>query len=151
MAAWAQQRLVPKVLIANQTPIVEAVCDPSGDWLPGVPVVAAYPADPATATEAAWQIAAVLSAPAVSAWAWHQRGGTGLSPNTIRLGPTMLVELPWPEGSIAAGMEALRDGDVVACGCLVDAAYGIEAGERSVLLDWWQPIYERVTVSRTTS
>ncbi len=151
MTAWAEQRLVPKVLIANQTPIVEAVCDPAGDWLPGVPVVAAYPLGPAAATESAWEIAAVLSAPAVSAWAWHRRGGTGMSPNTIRLGPTMLADLPWPAGSIAAAVEALRAGDVVACARLVDVAYGIDAAERSVLIDWWLPVYERVTLNRTAS
>ena len=145
---WAEQRLVPKVLIANQTPIVEAVCDPAGDWLPGVPVVAAYPNNSATATDTAWEIAAVLSAPSVSAWAWHQRGGTGLSPNTIRLGPTMLAELPWPARSIADAVDALRAGDVVGCGRLVDAAYGIGAAERSVLSDWWLPIYERVAARR---
>ena len=149
MVAWAEQRLVPKVLIANQTPIIEAVCDPGGDWLPGVPVVAAYPLATADPTEAVWEIAAVLSAPAVSAWAWHQRGGTGLSSTTIRIGPTMLAELPWPTGSVAAAVDALRRGDVVTCGDLVDAAYGIDAEERSVLREWWRPIYERVTVTRT--
>ena len=148
MAAWAEKRLVPKVLIANQTPIVEAVCDPSGAWLPGVPVVAAYPADPMTETETAWEIAAVLTSPAVSAWAWHRRGGTGLSPNTIRVGPTMLAELPWPAGSVNAAVDALRAGDVVACGRLVDAAFGIDVDERAVLLDWWLPIYDRVTARR---
>jgi len=145
MVAWAEQRLVPKVLIANQTPIVEAVCDPAGEWLPGVPVVAAYPTDPTSPTETAWEIAAVLTAPAVSAWAWHRRGGTGLSPNTIRVGPTMLAELPWPAGSVAAAVDALRAGDVVACGRLVDTAFGIDVDERAVLLGWWLPIYERVT------
>ena len=145
MVTWAEQRLVPKVLIANQTPIIEAVCDPAGHWLPGVPVVAAYPTDPTAQTDLVWEIAAVLTSPAVSAWAWHRRGGTGLSPNTIRVGPTMLAELAWPTGSLAPAVEALRAGDVVACGRLVDAAFGIGIDERSVLLDWWLPIYERVT------
>jgi SAM-dependent methyltransferase len=148
MARWAAQRLVPKVLIANQTPIVEAVCDPTGDWLPGVPVVAAYPDDPATASETAWEIAAVLSGPVVSSWAWHQRGGTGLSPATIRVGPRMLAQLPWPSGPIATAVDALRAGDVVACGRLVDTAYGLDAADRSVLFDWWLPIYERGAVRR---
>ncbi len=35
MVRWAERRLVPKVLVANQTRIVEAVCDPHGEWLPG--------------------------------------------------------------------------------------------------------------------
>jgi len=142
MVDWAADRLVPKVLIANQTPIIEAVCDPTGAWLPGVPVVAAYP-QPATAA-AAWEIAAVLSAPSVSAWAWHRRGGTGMSPDAIRLGPTMLAELPWPAGSIEAAVAALRDGDVVTCGALVDAAYGIDDRARTALSAWWRPIHDRI-------
>ena len=31
---WAQQRLVPKILIANQTRSIEAVFDEAGEWLP---------------------------------------------------------------------------------------------------------------------
>jgi len=143
MANWASQRLVPKVLIANQTSIVEAVCDPDGAWLPGVPVVAAYPYD-VSSVNAAWEIAAVLIAPSVSAWAWHRRGGTGLSSTTIRVGPTMLAELPWPSGSIDNAVAALRAGDVLACARLVDVAYGIGPDERGVLAAWWQPIFERI-------
>ena len=30
MAAWARQRLVPKVLVASQTRVIEAVADPAG-------------------------------------------------------------------------------------------------------------------------
>ena len=142
MSRWAADRLVPKVLIANQTPIIEAVCDPAGAWLPGVPVVAAYPQQ--ATGHGAWEIAAVLSAPSVSAWAWHRRGGTGLSSDTIRVGPTMLAELPWPSGSLTAAVEALRDGDVVTSGSLVDEAYGIGRSERAELSAWWLPIHGRI-------
>ena len=57
----------------------------------------------------------------------------------------MLAELPWPAGSVAAAVDALRAGDVIACGRLVDAAFGIDIDERALLLGWWMPIYERVT------
>ena len=43
MRAWARRKLVPKVLVANQTRIVEAVADPCGAWLPGVPVSSLVP------------------------------------------------------------------------------------------------------------
>jgi len=145
MRTWAHRRLVPKVLIANQTPIVEAVCDADGAWLPGVPVVAAYPLDAAAAVEHAWQIAAVLSAPSVSVWAWHRRGGTGLSSGTLRLGPTMLAELPWPAGNLGAAVEALHRGDVPACGRLVDIAYGLTEDECEDVARWWRPIFDRVS------
>ena len=36
---WAHTRLVPKILIANQTKVIEAVHDVRGEWLPSVPVI----------------------------------------------------------------------------------------------------------------
>ena len=154
MTSWAEKRLVPKVLVANQTPIVEAVCDPIGDCLPGVPVVSAYPSladggrrevDRDASIAVAWEIAAVLTSPSVSVWAWQQRGGTGLSADAIRLGPTMLAALPWPSGSLAAAVAALRDGDVVRCGQLVDVAYGVGPDEADAASRWWRPLFDRVT------
>lgn len=142
MQRWARRRLVPKVLVANQTPIIEAVCDPTGEWLPGVPVVSVYPehAD----AETAWQIAAVLTSPAASAWAWHERGGSGLSANTIRLGPVMLAGLPWPSGDLGPAVTALRRGDVLACGRLVNLAFGVNGDEADQLESWWLRIVERI-------
>ena len=144
MSRWAAQRLVPKVLIANQTSIIEAVCDPDGAWLPGVPVVSAYPLDPASAVRTAWEVAAVLGAPTVSVWAWHRRGGTGLSSDTIRIGPTLLADLVWPEGSLDAAVAALQAGDVIGSGRLVDAAYGLDQNDRDAASAWWRPTYERI-------
>lgn len=141
MQRWAHQRLVPKVLIANQTAIIEAVCDPAGLWLPAVPVVTAYP----HTGQGLWEIATVLTSPAASAWAWHQRGGTGMSSRTIRLGPAMLAGLPWPSGRLDEPAEALKAGDIEACGRGVDVAYGLGERERRLLLDWWTPILDRVT------
>lgn len=146
MERWARRRLVPKVLVANQTPILEAVCDPAGEWLPGVPVVSVYPEHHDVGT--AWEIAAVLSSPAASAWAWHERGGSGLSANTIRVGPVMLASLPWPSGGLAEAVTALRAGDVVACGTLVDVAFGIASDEEAALALWWREILDRIVARR---
>jgi hypothetical protein len=163
MRRWAQKRLVPKVLVANQTSIIEAVCDADGRWLPGVPVVAAYPGHDGPGHDAvdrdgpdhvgpdrdgpdhdgpdrdggdlAWRIAAVLTSPYASVWAWHRSAGTGMSAGTIRLGPALLADLPWPQGDLSPAVRALRDGDVRVCGRWVDAAYGIVAD--GDLHDWW--------------
>ena len=98
MQRWAHKRLVPKVLVANQTSIIEAVCDPAGEWLPAVPVIGIYP-DPSTSRSSrpmpgptrrphvAWRIAAVLTSPIASAWVWHHGAGTGLSATSIRARP----------------------------------------------------------------
>lgn len=136
MRAWAERRLRPKVLIANQTRVLEAVADHDGRWLPGVPVVSVYPADPDTV----WEIAAVLTSPSASAWAWHERGGTGLSANTIRVGPVMLGELPWPTGPLGDAVACLRSGDLAGCGAAVDRAYGVEIDEATALAAWWLPL-----------
>ena len=71
-------------------------------------------------------------------WAWHRAAGTGLSARTLRLGPRWLADLPWPAGPIAPAVEALRDGDVVACGSAVAHAFGIGAADASVLENWWR-------------
>jgi hypothetical protein len=144
MTRWAEQRLVPKVLIANQTPILEAVCDPGGDWLPGVPVVAAYPLDPQRSMEVAWEVAAVLTSPAASVWAWHQRGGTGLGPTAIRVGPTMLAELAWPVGPLDDAVDALQAGEIVRCGELVDMSYGLSPDEHETSMMWWRAALDRI-------
>ena len=144
MRRWAERRLVPKVLVANQTRIVEAVCDPDGEWLPGVPVVGVYPHD--GTARSAWAIAAVLTSPVPSAWVWHRSAGTGLSADSIRLGPVVLADLPWPAGSLEGAVDALRHGDLRRCGALVDAAYGI--ADDGALMVWWTSALERFDARR---
>jgi len=131
MRRWAAELLVPKVLIANQTRVVEAVVDDAGAWLPGVPALTARPQpgiDP-------WHVAAVLTSPVASAWTWYRAAGTGLAARSVRLGPRWLVELPWPAGDVRLAADALRAGDIAACGRAIARAYGADdAGE---LVDWW--------------
>lgn len=157
MREWARRRLVPKVLVANQTRVVEAVCDPDGAWLPAVPVLGVYPAGAHWDDEArvgttdasggpdlaaaAWSIAAVLTSPVASAWLWHRGAGTGLSADTIRLSPVTLAALPWPAGEVDTAVAALRRGDVRGCGAAIDAAYGVD--DRT-LFDWWSGLLERI-------
>lgn len=140
MRRWASRRLVPKVLIANQTKIIEAVADPAGDVLPGVPVISAYPTgDDLEVT--AWEIAAVLTSPVASAWAWHRSAGTGLSADAIRLGPVLLADLPWPARSLDAAVDGLRLGDVRCCGREVHRAFGIDD---EALAAWWEAALAKI-------
>jgi SAM-dependent methyltransferase len=87
---WAAGRLVPKVLIANQTRGIEAVVDRDGAWLPGVPVISAVPR-PGVGLD---EVMATLSSPAASAWVRRQAAGSGLSADTVRLGPALLASIP---------------------------------------------------------
>ena len=155
MQEWARRRLVPKVLVANQTQIIEAVCDPGGDWLPGVPVIGVYPRGghwddeeyaPSNELAAmAWEIAAVLTSGFASVWLWHRGAGTGLSANTVRLSPVVLADLPWPSGDLGHAVDALRCGDLRGCARAVDVAYG----SAQPLSAWWEPLLERIEMRRT--
>ena len=152
MVRWARRRLVPKVLVANQTRIVEAVCDPHGEWLPAVPVLGVYPTGAHwdddvrrpvdELAESAWDIAAVLTSPVASAWLWHRGAGTGLSADAIRLSPVTLGALPWPDGDLGPAVSALRNGDVRGCAAAVDVAYGVV--DDPTLFEWWSALLERI-------
>ena len=137
MVPWARRLSVPKVLIANQTKIIECVVDHDGSTLPGVPVVTAR-ADRLHHVELD-TLAAVLSSPFASAWAWHRVAGTGLSARTVRVGPALLADVPWPAGSLDAAADAWRCGDLVSSASAVHTAYGI-GSEGDDLLAWWRAL-----------
>jgi SAM-dependent methyltransferase len=139
MQRWASARLVPKVLVANQTSVIEAVVDREGSWLPGVPVVSVVPRAGTDLDE----LAALLTSPVATAWAWHEAAGTGLSANTIRVGPRLVAGVPWPAASLAAAVDALRAGDVAACGREVAAAFGVVGADAAPLTRWWLESVQR--------
>ena len=86
---WAGERLVPKILIANQTKLIEAVHDTRGEWLPGVPVITCFTDQPARVME-------VLSSPAANEWVHAHAAGSGLGAGTVRLNPRLLASIPLP-------------------------------------------------------
>jgi hypothetical protein len=137
--AWAERKLVPKVLVANQTKMVEAVADVDGSWLPGVPVTSIVPLteDRDAARRQVREIEAILCSPVAAALCWHAGGGTGLSSQAVRLSPAVLGSVPWPAGDLGAAVEAARSADVLGCARAVLAAYGCAADEAEVLLTWW--------------
>lgn len=136
---WARRKLVPKVLVANQTSLVEAVADVEGAWIPGVPITTVVPragrADPLRTVR---EIEAVLTSPVASAWCWHVGGGTGLSSTAVRLTPAIVGQVPWPAGDLGTAVAALAAGDVEACGLAVDDAFGLSGPEAEGLFSWWR-------------
>lgn len=131
MRQWAESMAVPKVLLANQSSVLECVVDTDGSMLPSVPVLTARPRPGVEP----WDLAAVLTSPVASLAAWQAAAGTGLSARSVRLNPRLIGALPWPAGDLVGAVEALRDGDVAECGRLVDAAFGCDDG---ALWDWWR-------------
>ncbi|MFZ4719007.1 MAG: N-6 DNA methylase [Ilumatobacteraceae bacterium] len=84
---WAALRLVPKILIANQTKVVEAVYDEAGVWLPGVPVITCV-------TDRPQAVLDVLGHDDTTRWIHHHAAGSGLGRGTVRLSPALLAQVP---------------------------------------------------------
>ena len=147
MQRWAQRKLVPKVLVASQTKVLEALADPAGELLPGVPVTAITPTSAGAAggtdagsEPAVWEFAATLTSPVATAWAWHRCAGSGLSAASLRTGPAVLADLPWPAGELSGAVAALTAGDIDGCGQLVDHAFGVDD---QALVEWWSALRPR--------
>jgi hypothetical protein len=143
--AWSVQRLVPKVIVATQTRVIEAAVDEHGRWFPSVPTIAltCRPAGPATL----WEAAAAVLAPAATAWAFGRHGGAALSEDALRISARQLLDLPlptvrepWVEAAAvlrraaAAADEAAWRADLDEFGALMGAAYGV--GDE--ILAWWR-------------
>ena len=152
LGAWAAGRLVPKLLVATQTRILEAVADPAGDLLPVVPVISVV-APP----ESLWPLLAAVLAPPVAAHARRLHAGAALSADAIKLSARQVAALPlpvdhaaWDEGARAAREAteagAAGDGDAWRAaldrlGVVMCAAYDVPA---SGLLGWWAERLERI-------
>jgi hypothetical protein len=137
LAAWYRRVLRPKVLVATQTRVLEAVADDRGTWLPSVPVIALLP----HRADDLWSLAAVLTAPPVSAWALQRHVGAGLGPRTLKLSARQVLDLPLPGASPdvwSAASARLRAGDVDGCAEAMCVAYGVPAPQTGPLLAWWR-------------
>ena len=91
---WAVQRLVPKILIANQTRRIEAIIDREGSWLPSVPVITCT-------TDRLDEVAAVLHSDAATEWVRYHAAGSGLSATSVRLTARLLASIPLPAATVA--------------------------------------------------
>jgi hypothetical protein len=146
---WVARRLVPKVMVATQTRVIEAAADPDGRWLPVVPVVSVVP----TACDV-WSLLAVLLAPAISAQVRRTHAGAALSADAIKLSARQIAALPLPADAAAwaAGAAAARaatraaesaDGEgwlaaLRQLGTAMDAAYSVVSAD--VWSWWWERI-----------
>ena len=86
---WAHTRLVPKILIANQTKVIEAVHDSAGEWLPSVPVITCVTDQPERVLE-------VLASQSANDFVRDRAAGSGLSATSVRLNPRLLASIPAP-------------------------------------------------------
>ena len=93
MQRWAAQRLVPKILIANQTRRIEAVVDRTGEWLPSVPVITCT-------TDRLDDVAAFLHSDAATDYVRYHAAGSGLSATAVRLTARLLASIPLPAAMV---------------------------------------------------
>ena len=135
MQDWALRRLVPKVMLATQTSILEAVADPDGEWLPSVPVISVLPRQP----ELLWPVAAALLSPGASTWAAHHSAGAGLGPSAIKLRASQVVEIPLPRQGLEEGAALVKRAHEEPDRrrhWLLEAAHAMAADADTVT--WWQ-------------
>lgn len=133
VARWFADRLVPKVLVASQTQVIEAIVDAEGVRLPCTPVVSIEP----TAEISVWEIAALLTSPVATAWLVTEAAGTALSASAVRVSASTLaaISLPTNAAAWARATSAAESGDVEACGrAMLDAH---EVGDGGGLFSWW--------------
>jgi len=137
---WCNDRLRPKILLPNQTRVLEPVIDADGTLVPLTPVLSVEADDADLA-----RIAAVLLAPPISAWAVARRAGTGLSSGAIRLAARDIAVVPLPSDG-AAWAEAtamvestIGDATAAAHGRLLEIATVMNRayGGDDEVLAWW--------------
>jgi hypothetical protein len=140
LGRWATARMVPKVLLATQGSVLEAVVDAEGAWLPSVPTVTV-----ATDEEHLWHVLAVLLSPPVSAYAAARYAGTALTMRAIKLSARQVGRLPlpvdraaWAHGA-ALAKEAQTGSagtpDLADLGTAMCAAYDVSD---PAVLEWWR-------------
>ena len=142
---WVEVQRAPKVIVASQTKVLEAVVDPDGSLVAGVPAIAVVPDD----GDDVWRLASMLHAPVVSAWMLGRTLGTGLSAGSLKPTSALVGALPlpadtdrWDEAASLARSLATRrpnDHDDTRArwrefGAAADAAYGVDDPD---LRDWW--------------
>ncbi len=152
LAAWAEARLRPKVVVATQTRVVEAAVDDAGTWWPSVPAISVV-AHAADDQEERWLLAAALTAPPVTVWAAERTGGTALAPQAIKLSARQVAAVPlpvdrdaWTEGArllravaegAAAGDDAGATRALAAAGAVLTAAHDLDRRAADEVLRWW--------------
>ncbi|NYJ01663.1 hypothetical protein HNR19_002361 [Nocardioides thalensis] len=132
LGAWADARLVPKVVVAGQGRVIEAAADEHGAWLPSVPVVSVVPHDPADV----WRVLAVLLAPPVVADAAARYLGAGLVPGSVKVSARQIAALPLP-----ADETAWREGAALARAALLEELAGVMSAAYGcadpAVARWW--------------
>ncbi len=147
VANWARERMVPKVLVATQTRVVEAVADPDGRCIPLTPTISV---EPGAAAPSLAHLTAALCAPTVAASAAATHLGAGLSAGALRWSASSVLDValpaPGPDWDLGAELvEQLGTADDAHRPALLDrfgdamtAAHGLDADHP--VRAWWRSL-----------
>jgi hypothetical protein len=151
LAAVVGARSRPKVIVATQTRVVEAVVDDDGRYWPSVPLISVVLDAGRDDAEHRWLVAAALMAPPVTAWVLARVGGAARSPDAVKLSgrqvlgvPLPVVEDAWREGAAllaagsAGGAERSPGSSLRSAAPALTAAYGLRGAAAGRVLDWWE-------------
>jgi hypothetical protein len=143
---WLTTRMVPKLLIATQTRVVEVLADDAGRLVPSVPVLTVTPHD----ASQLWHIAAAIASPVCTAIAMRKYAGAALSTDAIKLSAKQVLQLPLPVPSpvwdaaaahFRAATGASKEPDrLAALRAMAEAtidAFQVPPDQREPLLSWW--------------
>lgn len=134
--AWVERLRRPKVLVPTQSRVLEPVVDDDGSLVPVTPVLAVWPS--AGSGLGLRELAAILLAPPVSAWALRRGFGTALSPDAVKIAARDLVDVPMPTlrkpWMAAADLVAQGPSALARIGELMTEAYGADDGVQA----WWE-------------
>lgn len=136
MDGWLASRLVPKVIVATQTKVIEAFADERGEYAPLVPLLSVFP----RAGVDLWMLAAAVASPVVAARALALYAGSALSAGAIKLSAKQLLAMPLPSDRAAWKRSATlfragKLGDFAVASC---EAHGLSAREMRDVLCFWR-------------
>lgn len=140
---WAHRRLIPKVLVALQTRVLEVVADPDGKLLPSVPVITVLPRGTSV-----WHLGALLSSPPCVLTAAHRHLGAAMGSDALKLSARDVLALPrpagnqrWDQGAVEfrraseAATAETRLEALTSCANEMCHAFGL--GDDEQLVGWW--------------
>lgn len=136
MDGWLEARLVPKILVATQTRVIEAFVDERGEYAPLVPIISVFPH---TGTDL-WRLAAAIASPVVAARALALYAGSALGAGAIKLSARQLLAMPLPRDARAWKRSAacLRARDFEGFAKASCEAHALSARETRDVLRFWK-------------
>lgn len=154
---WVEARLIPKVVVAVQTAVIEAAIDDAGILVPLTPVIAVQSEELNL-----FEVFAALSNPVSTAWAWSRGVGLGMGETAMRITAASVADLPVPTdrgawrdaadglreaAATANGADRLPIDAVIACGHRMATAMG--ASDDAVR--FWEQRVRRIRDRRVTA